>query len=129
MATDAEKTVKDFVEATNSNDMDKAAHLFTDDFVYEDVAQGVTCRSKKELIDFFNSVHSDLPDHNWEVKSIFSAGDRVAFESVWSGTHTHSSNPERLATGKYMELKAATIVELRSGKISRVADYYNRPPH
>ena len=127
MATDTAKVVKDFIEATNSDEVDKAAFFLTDDCVYEDVALGITCRGKKEFIAFFNSVHADFPDHKWELKSIFSAGDRVVFESVWSGTFTHSSNPERPATGKHVALKAATIMELRNGKISRVADYYNLP--
>ena len=125
MAADTEKVVKDFLEAYNSGNAEKAASFLTDDCVHEDVALGEVFHGKKEIIGFFNSFYTDFTDYKWELKSIFSAGDRAAFESVLSGTHTHSSNPERPATGKYMAFKAATIVELRNGKISRVADYYD----
>jgi steroid delta-isomerase-like uncharacterized protein len=127
MATDTEKVVKDFLRAYNSGDADKAASFLTDDCVYEDVALGEVFHDKKETIGFFNLVYADVPDYKWELKSIFGAGDRVAFESVFSGTHTHSSSPDIPATGKYAAFKAATIVELRNGKINRVTDYYNLP--
>jgi steroid delta-isomerase-like uncharacterized protein len=127
MVADTEKIVKDFIEAFNLGDADKAASFFADDCVYEDMAVGEVFHGKKEIIGFFNSIYADFPDYKWELKSIFGTGDRAAYESVFSGTYTHSSDPEIPANGKHVAFRTATIVELRNGKISRVADYYNLP--
>ena len=85
-------------------------------------------QGKKEITDFFNASHADFSDLKWELKSIFSANNKTVFESVLSGIHTHSGFPEIPVANKPIELKAATIVEFRDGKISRIADYYDLPP-
>lgn len=122
-----EKVIKDWLRAYNSRDTNAAVSFFTDDGVYEDKAFGQTYHGKKEILDFFNLAHADLPNLKWDLISIFSADNRAVFESVLSATHSHSSFPGVPATGKQILLKAATIVELRDGKIARVADYYNLP--
>ena len=116
-----------FLQAYNSADAETAISFFADDAVWEDMALGQIFEGKKEITDFFNVAHADFTDLKWELKSIFSANNKAVFESVLSGIHTHSSFPEIPVAGKYIELKAATIVEFRDGKISRFDDYYDLP--
>jgi predicted ester cyclase len=42
-----------------------------------------------------------------------------------SGTMAHSSIPGVPATGKRFSVRAASVMELRNGKIRRETDYYN----
>ncbi len=125
MATDAVKIMKDMMEAGNSQNYEKVASFFTDDCVYEDVPSGKVAHGIKEFIDMAKMVHVDFPDHKWELTSAFSDGRRIASESIWSGTFTHSNDPKRPATGKYASIRCVSITEIRNGKIYRYRDYYD----
>ena len=125
MVDDAVKIIEDMIAALNSWDLKKAASYFTDDCLYEDVPLGKVYHGKKEFIDFAMMVRDEFPDRKLELKSAFSDGNRIASETVWSGTFTHSRNPERPATGKQVSIRYVTITELRDGKICRSSDYYD----
>ena len=127
MSSVIENIVKDFLDSYNQHDVDRTVTFFTDDCIYRDMALGRTYNGKKELTEFFNQLSKDLPDHKWELVSIFSCDNKVVFESVWSGTHLYSSIPEYQASGNRLTLKAATIVEFKGDKIYKVSDYYNLP--
>jgi steroid delta-isomerase-like uncharacterized protein len=121
-AADAVNVIKGMIAASNSQNYEKLASFFMDDFMYEDLPLGKTCHSKKELIAFFSSSHANAPDHKWELKSSFNDGQRIATEWVWSGTPK-----ERPASGKHVSFRGVSITELHNGKISRNTDYYNIP--
>ena len=127
-ATNNEKTIRDFLQAYNAADAENAILFFADDAIWEDTALGHTFQGKKEITDFINTTHADFSDLRWELQSIFGSNNKAVFESVLSGTHTHSSFPGITASNKAIELKAATIVEFRNDKITRITDYYNLPP-
>jgi len=126
MATDMEKMMKDYIAAWNSHDVNKILSFFTDDCVYEDAALGVVNHGKKELRAFAKFIFTDMPDFKLEIKSAFSAGDWAVDEAVMTGTFAHSSIPGMQATGKRFSVRAASIRELRKGKISRNTDYWDR---
>lgn len=125
MATDTIIIMKDMMAALNSQDFEKAASFFTDDCVYEDVLAGKVCHGAKEFIDMARLVRKHFPDRKWELTSAFSDGRRIASESVWRGTFTHSNDPKRPATGKHASVRIASITEIRNGKIYRQRDYYD----
>jgi steroid delta-isomerase-like uncharacterized protein len=124
-ATDAVQIMKSMVAAVNSWDFEKAATFFTEDLVYEDVPSGKVCHGIKEYIDFAGMVRSQFPDRTWKLKSAFSDGHKIASETVWSGTFTHSNNPERPPTHRRVTIMCISITELRGGKICRNSDYYD----
>lgn len=124
-AIDAVEVMKGMVAAVNSWDFEKAASFFTDDLVYEDIPSGKVWHGIKEYIDFARMVRNEFPDRTWKLKSAFSDGRRIASETVWSGTFTHSSNPERPATGKYVSVRCVSITEVHNGKICHNSDYYD----
>jgi steroid delta-isomerase-like uncharacterized protein len=125
MSSTIENVVKDFLDAFSQHDAERTITYFTDDCVYKDMAVESSYSGKKELADFLNQLSKDFPDHKWKLKSMFSTDDKVAFESVWSGTHTFSSNPDFPASGNFVKVDAATIVEFQNDKIHRLTDYYN----
>ena len=124
MVTDVEKMFDDYNAAWLSYDVEKIATFFTDDCVYEDLAIGAVNHGKEELKAFVTLTFAALPDFKIEPKSIFSAGDRVATEWVMTGTQK-GDFPGIPATGKSFSVRGASITELRAGKISRWADYWN----
>lgn len=125
MVEDAIKIMRDMMAALESQDFEKAANFFTDDCIYEDVPSGKVCHGKKEFTDLAMMVRDEFPDRKLELKSAFSDGHNIASETLWSGTFTHSRNPERPATGKQVSIRYVTITELRDGKICRNSDYYD----
>jgi len=124
MATDIETMAKDYITALNSHDVDKILSFFTDDCVYEDVAVGVVNHGKQELKAFVTSWYVWSRDLKFERKSFFSAGDWAATEWIMSGTHTGDllGIP---ATNKRFSLRGASVIEMRTGRISRNSDYWN----
>ena len=125
MATDAVKIMRDMMVALESQDFEKAATFFTDDLEYEDVPSNQSWHNVKDYIDFAKGVRRMCPDRKWEMTSAFSDGQKIATESVWSGTFTHSDDPKMPATGKYVSFRCVSITELRNGKICRNRDYYD----
>ena len=127
-AANNEKTIRDFLHAYNAADAENAISYFADDAIWEDTALGHTFQGKKQIANFINTAHADFSDLRWELRFIFGANNKAVFESVLSGTHTHSSFPGIPVSNKAIEIKAATILEFRNDKIARITDYYNLPP-
>ena len=125
MATENEKIVRALIDASNSEDYEKMENLLSDDFVFDEVPTGKVCHSKREFMDFAKLVHSEFPDHKWEAKTIISSGAKVAVESLWNGTFTHSDDPDRPATNRHATLRSVEIMESRDGKICRLTDYFD----
>jgi len=123
--SDAVKVMKGMMEALETQDFEKAASFFTTDLVYEDLPSGHVWRGVKEYLEVAKAIRHSFPDRTWEMKSSFSDGKYIATESVWSGTFTHSDDPEKPATGKYVSGQCVSITELRDGKICRNRDYYD----
>jgi steroid delta-isomerase-like uncharacterized protein len=124
MATDVERVYKDYLAAKNSHDVAKIAALWTEDSVDDDVASGQVTHGKKELKASFSDIFAAFPNVKWELKSLFSAGDRIAVEWVETGTQTGdwAGIP---ATGKSYSIRGASLMEVREGKISRLTSYWN----
>jgi steroid delta-isomerase-like uncharacterized protein len=125
MASDGVKIMKGMMVALDAQDFEKAAKFFADDCVYEDVPMGMITHSAKEFIGFARIVRGNFPDRKWEMTSAFSDGNKVATESVWSGTFTNSDDPKRPATGKHASVRVVSITEIRNGKICKNTDYYD----
>ena len=124
-ASDAVKIFKGMMDALNLKDFEKALTFFTDDCVYEDVPSGMVFHSAKDFIEFSRRVRKNFPDRKWEMTSSFSDGNKIATETVWSGTFTHSDDPARPASGKFARIKCVSITEIQDGKISANRDYYD----
>jgi len=125
MAKDIKKMMEDYILAWHSHDVNKIVSFFTDDCIFEDVALETAHRGKKEVTAFVSMLLIDFPDINFELKSVFGAGDWACMEWVWSGTHTHSSVPTIPVTGKTFSVREACVFQLRDGKFSRQSDYCN----
>jgi steroid delta-isomerase-like uncharacterized protein len=124
MVNSTESLIKESLVAMNSHDIEKFLTFYTDDCVYEDMAIGKVNHGKEEIRAFFTTMLVQSPDVKIEEKSIFTTGNWAAGEFVLTGTNT-GDTPEIPATGKSFSIRAASIFQLRDGRICRQSDYWN----
>jgi predicted ester cyclase len=60
----------------------------------------------KQMITMF---HKEIPDRDFRIDEIFSAGDRVTERYTWQGTHKR--------TGKRVQVSGCVVYHLENGKI------------
>jgi steroid delta-isomerase-like uncharacterized protein len=122
---DMTKNIDEYKLAWNSHDVNKIIAFFTDDGIFDDVAQGTVYRGKKEVTAYLNTLFADMPDLKLDFKSVFGAGDWMGIEVVMSGTFAHSSMPGIKATGKTFSVRGVSALQLRNGQITRKSYYMN----
>ena len=121
-----ERILDEWASAWSSKDVAKFMALFTDDAVYEDVTFGEVAQGSEELRKFATGTFDAFADLNFELKARFVSADgrRGALEWLWRGRQTKDL-PGLPATGKPFEVRGASVLEFRDGKISRTADYWD----
>ena len=97
--------------------------LFTEDGVYEDLAFQCVSTGHKEIAGWISVGADHLPDVSIEITDAFQASDRVALRWIFSATPTLVGTIP--STGKRFSVPAASIFEMREGRIAKVQDYYN----
>lgn len=70
------KTIRDFVAAINSHDLEKIAALMSDDHTFID-AHGNKVAGKETMKDGWDNYFQLFPDYYIEIEEIFSKGDLV----------------------------------------------------
>ena len=122
--TTQERLLEDWARYWSSHEMDHLLPLFTDDVIYEDVTMGAVNRGKDELRAFGEGFFAAFPDVTFELRSRFATGTHGGVEWVMRGTH-RGDMPGLPATGKQVEVRGASIMELAEGKIRRCSDYWD----
>lgn len=107
------------VEAVNSGTLaEVAADILSEDFVRHDLAGAFPgVEGVKGAADFVALLRSAMPDLRFEIRDIFSSGDRVAMRLVMRGTH----QGELLGvgpTGDTIEISEMNIYRIADGKIA-----------
>lgn len=112
--------------AWSSGDTEKVVVLFTDDVYYEDVTFGAVNQGSDALRNFAKSVFDIFPGIRFEVqsKSVAEDGKSGALEWVMRGRQTKDL-PGLRATNTPFEIRGASIVAFRDGKILRCSDYWD----
>jgi len=77
-----ERVIDDWARHWSSHDLDRLLPLFTDDVVFEDVAQGTLHRGKDGLRAFAERVFAGFPDVTLELTSRFATGNQGVGEWV-----------------------------------------------
>jgi steroid delta-isomerase-like uncharacterized protein len=104
------------VAAMSSGDLDGLAAAVTDDYVRDDLAQAFTADGSDSLTTFIATIRAALPDFTMEIMDIFGAGDRVAAQLRFSGTH----KGEFLGappTGRRVAINGVSLYRFRDGLI------------
>lgn len=124
MGMSAEDAVRKFFESYNAHDVDAVGEVLAEDFAYNDVGMGIEHQGKQEALAYFAQLFQ-APDLRWEVRSMFSSGNRVAVESTWSctippGVGRNTTDAPMQAGGD-----AATIIHTADGLLVSLTDYHN----
>ncbi len=119
-----ERLVTEYAQVWAKPHPDEILKYFTEDAVYEDVTLGAVNTGKEAIRAFLTEFLAAVPDIHMEFTSTFATERGGGAEWVMTGTQT-GDMPGIPATGKRVSLRGASILELRDGRISRQADYWN----
>jgi len=111
-----------FVEALNAHDVTQMSSYWTDDIVYDFVAQPPALNGKQEVAAFFEGLFQGIPDFHGVQTRILVSGNIMVTEAVATGTHLGEllSIP---ATGKGLQIFALHIWEFEDNKVKRATEY------
>ena len=122
--SDSTAPIEQMVRGFSSGDLNAVLAVFTDDVVYEDVPFGVRVEGKAEVSDFCREFMKSLPDFEQKLTLCHRSGQRAFTE--WNMSFTQTGDlPGVPATGKRVEMRGATAIELRGELISRSSSYYD----
>jgi steroid delta-isomerase-like uncharacterized protein len=108
----------------NNGDIDRMLEHYCDDIVWRNVAMGTEYHGKQAVRDFLEQLYTGLPDLSLDVTLRVPRGRYVAEEYVIRGHHRgvlFGLPP----TGRYLEIPAASMVELRDGKLKEDHFYFD----
>jgi steroid delta-isomerase-like uncharacterized protein len=93
-----------------------------------DVPSGMILRGPEGLKQFLSSFAAALPESRVEVTSMMATDEGAAVEFIVRGIHggvLHTPAGDIPPTGRSVELHCCDVYQLREGKISRHASYYD----
>jgi steroid delta-isomerase-like uncharacterized protein len=126
--TENAKIALTIFEAWNDKDYERAFEILADDFTVVEVASGETYTGREGLIREYNMWHGAFSDGFIHVQNVIASGDRVAIETLVTGTHdgpfpTHAGVIE--PTGRQLEFAMCTIALIKDGKYSVERHYFD----
>ncbi len=121
-----EQELDQWVVAWSSGDLGALLPLFSDDVYYEDVTFAAVSKGKAALREFATGVFGAFADLKFDPKSRFISADGKwgSIEWVFLGRQIKDL-PGLPATNRPFEVRGATVVEFRGGKIVRNSDYWD----
>jgi steroid delta-isomerase-like uncharacterized protein len=108
----------------NSGDIEGLLIHYCDDVVWHNVAMGEVYNGKDAVRGFLQRLYTALPDLELDVTLRLPRGRYVAEEYVIRGTHLGSMFGLP-ATGRRLELRFMSMVELRDGKLKEDHFYFD----
>ena len=114
--------------AWSEHEPDRLNAIVTEDAVHEDVASGHIARGKAEIKGLIHAAFSFASDFRCTVTSLTLAGDTATTEWMIQGTQTGpAASPGGTIppSGRKFQLRGASKIVFRDGRIARVTDYYD----
>jgi steroid delta-isomerase-like uncharacterized protein len=115
-----------FIEALNAKDIGTLASLFTEDSSYEEVCSGRFYKGREAIANYIKATFEGIPDSNFKIVTIVADDKHATVEWIWTGTNTVGWPVMNLpATGKSLNLKGISIMDIDNGKIKSNRDYWD----
>jgi steroid delta-isomerase-like uncharacterized protein len=124
------KTIaKEFIEAWDNHDSIKVTSLYSDNFIYQDMAFGFKISgNKNELKSFVDGTIKGAPDLHFKINSVIASDSMAAAEWTWTGTFTGGWGDDYPANNKPFIIQGVSIMKIENGLIKRSSDYYDNNP-
>jgi steroid delta-isomerase-like uncharacterized protein len=115
-------TMQGLIDALNAHDAAQMSLYWTDDIVYDFVAQPPALNGKQEVEAFFEALFQGIPDFHGVQTHILVSDNIMVTEAAVTGTHSGelSGIP---ATGSSLQLLALHIWEFEGDKIKQATEY------
>jgi steroid delta-isomerase-like uncharacterized protein len=121
-----EVLVNSFIEALNTQDLDKLTSLFKEDGTYEEVCSGRIHTGKKAISAYIAATLEGIPDSKFELVSISCSTNYAMFEWIWKGTNSVGWPAMNLPlTNKLLELRGVSVMDIENGRIRANRDYWD----
>jgi steroid delta-isomerase-like uncharacterized protein len=109
--------VRKVIDIYNSHDITRFEELLTDDCVL--VRNGIEARGKDEVKRVLAKLYSAIPDIEYHIDDVVSAGDKLALR--WSGRGTHRGEYMGVpATGRPLIYDGITVYQLKGKRLQRI---------
>ena len=118
------RLVHELYDAWSLHEPERIDAIFTADAIYEDVAGGQIVRGKEAIKQLQRAAYAWAPDFRVAMKSLVIGDDTAATEWVSEGIQTGPVG-DLSASGNSFQLRGASILTFRDGKIAKVTDYYD----
>ncbi len=121
-------TAQALTEAFNARDWGAFRDLIADECVYEEPATGLRATRGDDWLTAVRATAAAFDDLQGEVTNAFGAGNQIALEITWRGTHTGDFDlPGGAipATGRHIESKAVQIAEVVDGRVTVNRHYFD----
>ncbi|MGE4432185.1 MAG: nuclear transport factor 2 family protein, partial [Sphingobium sp.] len=117
-----EKLIRDYFDAMNTEDHERAIGFYHDDIVYDDQALNSRTSGKQAVTKFYMDFVPGLNPFNI-IEEIHTTPDSYAI--IWNMKGTHTGDvPGIAATGKPYKGRGASIGRIKDGKIIYNFDCY-----
>jgi steroid delta-isomerase-like uncharacterized protein len=113
-----------YVAAWNAQDLAAIDSLVAPEGVHEDIAAGIRVQGPAQVKEFIQMVIGTQPDYEWRLTEVYEAGPVIVAEWTWTSTFTGPS-PSGPVTNRPISGRGASIVEIESGRITRITDYFD----
>ncbi len=126
--TGAKEVVSEFYEAFAAGKIDGALSLCADDLEVIDPGMGHV-RGRERFREYLETFKRAMPDARAIVEQTVHAGDTVAVEGRFTGTHTGplvTDEGDIEPTGAAVDLRFADVSRVHDGKIVAYHTYYDQ---
>lgn len=116
--------IQGWEEAFNARDFEKAYSYLAEDYAFEGIATGESCKGRAEFKALMDRVLQAFPDLKLESSGAIVSGNKVAGEYVMSGTQKGEFHGMP-ATGRSFTLRCCSIMECEGGLFKRESAYFD----
>jgi len=115
-----------YTEAIGAHDADAVVALYTKDAVVEQaVGAGNTFEGPDAIRAWASDNLTAIPDLTMTTERVVVEGNRIAWQWVYRGAYTGAYPGLPAGQGQPIELRGASFIELRDGRIARETIYFD----
>jgi steroid delta-isomerase-like uncharacterized protein len=114
--------------AYNQKDWNAARASITPDFIYDEIGTRRKVQGAEQAITLWQGWAEAIPDSKATFDNAVASGNTVLLELTWRGTHSGPLQTPKgsiAATGKKIEIRACTVIELDNGKAKVQRHYFD----